>query len=47
MKNMSPDHFETQEMCTEAVQIELNFLTRVPDPFKTQEMCNEAVRNKP
>ena len=46
-KNMSPDHFKTQEMCIEAVQIELNFLTRVPDPFKTQEMCNEAVRNKP
>ena len=28
---MSPDHFKTQEMCTEAVQIELNFLTRVPE----------------
>ena len=36
-----PDHFKTQEMYNEAVQI------YTPDCFKTQGICKEAVAHNP
>ena len=39
-----PDHFNTQEMCNEAVVCSPYVLEDVPDYFKTQGICNEAVR---
>ena len=43
----SPDHFKTQEICNDAVHMELHSLAFVPDNLKTEEMCNEAVRREP
>ena len=42
-----PDHFKTQEMCNEAVHIELHSFAFVPDDFKTQEMWNEIMCTMP
>ena len=42
-----PDHLKTQEMCDEAVCMELYALEFVPDCFKTQEMFTEAVKAGP
>ena len=32
-----PDHFKTQEMCNEAVEVDPSFLQYVPDWFVSQE----------
>ena len=40
---LAPDSLKTQEMCNEAVRIDLWLLYDVSDYLKTQEMCNEAI----
>ena len=41
------DRFKTQEMCINAVEVDLWQLHDVPDHFKTQEMYDRVVRNDP
>ena len=38
-----PNHFKTQEMCNDPMDIGPHYLAFVPDSFKTQEMCTKAV----
>ena len=41
------DHFKTQEMCIEAVEVDPWELHDVPDHFKALEICDEALREDP
>ena len=41
------DHFETQEMCIKAVEVDRWQLYHVPDHLKTKEMFGKTVRDDP